>query len=155
MDRVRRFGTGIAGTALVAAGVWIGTQWVARDAAADAAKSIAVVRIYTGTDGRSHFEDLRVPLKDAGKVGFLSETVKASGLVFRETGGDYNYDFHVAPRRQYVVNLEGEVEIETGDGTKRVLRSGDILLAEDTTGQGHISRSVEGKTRKSLFITLD
>ena len=35
------------------------------------------------------------------------------------------------------------------------LRNGDILLAEDTTGQGHISRAVAGKPRKSLFITLD
>ena len=32
---------------------------------------------------------------------------------------------------------------------------GDVLLAEDTTGQGHISRAVAGKPRKSLFITLD
>lgn len=54
-----------------------------------------------------------------------------------------------------VVNLEGEVEIEVGDDTKRILRTGEILLAEDTTGQGHISRAVAGKPRKSLFITLD
>ena len=85
----------------------------------------------------------------------MSEIMKATGIVFRETGGDYNYELHTAPRRQYVVNLEGEVEIEVGDGTKRILRSGDILLAEDTTGQGHISRAVAGKPRKSLFITLD
>ena len=119
------------------------------------ARTMTVVRIYTGADNRSHFEDLQIPLKSTGKVGFLSELMKATGIVFRETGGDYNYDFHTAPRRQYVVNLEGEVEIEVGDGTKRVLRSGDILLAEDTTGQGHISRAVAGKPRKSLFITLD
>lgn len=134
----------------------IGGYRLARDAAAATGeRSIAVVRVYAGTDGRSHFEDLRVPLEDQGKIGFLSKTLKATGIVFRETGGDYNYDFHTAPRRQYVVNLEGEVEIEIGDGTKRVLRSGDILLAEDTTGQGHISRSVGGKPRKSLFVTLD
>ena len=54
-----------------------------------------------------------------------------------------------------MVNLEGDVEIEVGDGTKRVLRAGDVLLAEDTTGQGHISRAVDGKPRKTLFITLD
>jgi hypothetical protein len=116
---------------------------------------IRVVRIYTGPDNQSHFEDIEVPLKDAGKTGFLSELVKATGVVFRITTGEYNYDFHTAPRRQYVVNLEGEVEIEVGDGTKRILRTGDILLAEDTTGQGHISRAVAGKPRKSLFITLD
>ncbi len=114
-----------------------------------------ITRVYTGADGKSHFEDIEVPLKDGGKAGFMSELIKETGVVFRETDGSYNYDFHNAPRRQYVVNLEGEVEIEVGDGTKRILRSGDILLAEDTTGQGHISRAVGGKPRKSLFITLD
>ena len=94
-----------------------------------------VVRIYTGPDNQSHFEDLQIPLKDGGKVGFLSERMKATGVVFRETTGEYNYDFHTAPRRQLVVNLEGEVEIEVGDGTRRILRTGDILFAEDTTGQ--------------------
>ena len=118
-------------------------------------KTMTIVRIYTGADNQSHFEDLKIPLKSTGKIGFISELMKATGVVFRETGGDYNYDFHTAPRRQYVVNLEGEVEIEVGDGTKRILRSGDVLLAEDTTGQGHISRAVAGKSRKSLFITLD
>ena len=117
--------------------------------------TMRVVRLYTGPDNKSHFEDIQIPLKDAGKVGFISELYKATGVVFRETTGDYNYDFHTAPRRQYVVNLEGEVEIEVGDGTRRILRAGDILLAEDTTGQGHISRAVAGKPRKSLFITLD
>ncbi|HUF19146.1 MAG TPA: hypothetical protein VMP00_00165 [Burkholderiales bacterium] len=116
---------------------------------------INIVRIYTGADNRSHFEDIRIPLKDGGRIGFLSELMHATGVVFRETGCDYDYQFHTAPRRQFVVNLEGEVEVEVGDGTKRILRSGDILLAEDTTGQGHVSRAVEGKPRKSLFITLD
>ena len=114
-----------------------------------------IVRLYTGVDNQSHFEDIDVPLKDGGKTGFISELIRATGVVFRMTTGDYNYEFHVAPRRQYVVNLEGEVEIEVGDGTRRILRSGDILLAEDTTGQGHISRAVAGKPRRSLFITLE
>lgn len=118
-------------------------------------QAMKIVRVYTGADNKSHFEDIEVPLKSGGKAGSLSDLVKATGVIFRETGGDYNFDFHNAPRRQYVVNLEGEVEIEVGDGTKRLLRTGDILLAEDTTGQGHISRAVGGKPRKSLFITLD
>ena len=118
-------------------------------------QTMKIVRVYTGADNKSHFEDVEVPLKSGGKAGSLSDVVKATGVIFRETGGDYNFDFHNAPRRQYVVNLEGEVEIEVGDGTKRILQTGDILLAEDTTGQGHISRAVGGKSRKSLFITLD
>ena len=78
--------------------------------AADAGdKTMTIVRIYTGADNQSHFEDVQVPLKSTGKIGFISELMKATGIVFRETGGDYHYDFHTAPRRQYVVNLEGEV----------------------------------------------
>lgn len=141
---------------LTALGIWSGAPMPSEAIADDAGgKTLTILRIYTGADNRSHFEDVQIPLKSAGKIGFLSELMQATGIVFRETGGDYNYDFHTAPRRQYVVNLEGEVEIEVGDGSKRILRSGDILLAEDTTGQGHISRAVAGKPRKSLFITLD
>jgi hypothetical protein len=137
-------------------GTWSGYLLSSHEIFADmGGRTMKVVRVYTGPDNKSHFEDVEIPLKDGGKAGFMSELMKATGVVFRETGGNYNFDFHNAPRRQYVVNLEGEVEIEVGDGTKRILRSGDILLAEDTTGQGHISRAVGGKPRKSLFITLD
>jgi hypothetical protein len=115
-----------------------------------------VTRIYTGDDGESHFEDLDVPMLDrGGAIGSISRLQEATGIVFRETGADYEYDFHNAPRRQYVVNLDASVEIETGDGTKRLLGPGEILLAEDTTGRGHISRSVDGQPRRSIFVTLD
>ena len=147
---------GSAMMALVVAGTLGAFTFRSNDISAEQeGGTMRVVRLYTGPDNKSHFEDIQIPLKDAGKVGFISELYKATGVVFRETTGDYNYDFHTAPRRQYVVNLEGEVEIEVGDGTRRILRAGDILLAEDTTGQGHISRAVAGKPRKSLFITLD
>jgi len=52
-----------------------------------------------------------------------------------------------------VVNLSGLVEIEVGDGSKRRLGAGDILLADDTTGQGHITRDLEGP-RRGIFIFL-
>lgn len=147
-----------AGTIFLIAlgGMWSGYLLYSHEIFADTGgRTMKVVRVYTGPDNKSHFEDVEIPLKDGGKAGFMSALMKATGVVFRETDGNYNFDFHNAPRRQYVVNLEGEVEIEVGDGTKRILRSGDILLAEDTTGQGHISRAVGGKPRKSLFITLD
>lgn len=115
-----------------------------------------ITRIYTGDDGESHFEDIEVPLVDhGGGIGAISKLEGATGILFRETEGDYNFDFHNAPRRQYVINLDAAVEIEVGDGTKRVLGPGEILLAEDTTGRGHISRSADGKPRRSLFVTLD
>ena len=114
-----------------------------------------ITRLYTGTDGESHFEDVSIPLDDKGAIGKISEPLKAAGILFRETGRDYNYAWHNAPQRQFVIMLEGEVEIEIGDGSKRRFGPGDILLAEDTTGRGHISRTINNQPRKSIFVTLE
>jgi hypothetical protein len=114
-----------------------------------------IVRIFTGPDGQSHFEDLEVPLEDRGAMGRISKLWRGKGVMFREVDGDYSLGYHNAPRRQFVVNLTGRVEIETGDGSRRLLGPGSILLAEDTTGQGHISRAVDGEPRSCLFIPLD
>lgn len=111
-------------------------------------------RLYTGPDGASHFEEIDIPLKSAGDIGSLSELVPVTGIIFRETDGDYDYSWHNAPCRQFVLMLEGSVEIEVSDGNKRVFHSGDILLAEDTTGRGHISRAINQQPRKSVFVTL-
>ncbi len=113
-----------------------------------------VTRIYTGDDNQSHFEDVEIDLEDLGMRGQISKPWPAESVMFREVTGDYNLDFHTAPRRQLVVNLTGSVEIETGDGTVRLMGPGSILLAEDTTGQGHISRAVGGEARQCLFVPL-
>ena len=113
-----------------------------------------VTRIFTGDDGRSHFEDVDIDLIDYGASGQISDPWPAQSVMFRTVSGSYDLDFHTAPRRQLVVNLTGSVEIEVGDGTKRLLEPGSILLEEDTTGQGHISRAVDGEPRQCLFVPL-
>ncbi len=112
-------------------------------------------RLYTGPDGLSHFQDIEVPLTSGESGQYLSELIKATGVIFRVTGADYDYNWHNAPRRQFVVNLEGGVEIVASDGTTRRFGPGEIFLAEDITGKGHISRAVNNQPRKSLFIALD
>ena len=114
-----------------------------------------ITRMYTGEDGESHFEDTDISLGSPYDFDRRSELIKATGIIFRETEGDYDLDFHNAPRRQFVINLEGSVEIILGDGSSRILGPGEILLAEDTTGRGHISRAVNNQPRKSIFVTLD
>ena len=118
-------------------------------------RTIKATRIYTGSDQKSHFEDFEIPLNDEGKIGFLSERKKASSVIFRETSGDYDYDWHNAPERQFVIVLEGSVEITVGDGTSKVFTDGQVFLAEDTEGQGHKSRAINNEPRKSIFVTLD
>jgi len=111
-----------------------------------------IVRVYTGDDDRSHLEEFDVPM-EPGRYGRLSQMFAARGIIFRETDPGQQIDFHNAPQRQFVVTLEGVAEIECGDGTTARLGGGDILFADDTTGQGHITRDIEGP-RRSIFVPV-
>ena len=114
-----------------------------------------ITRLYTGADQESHFEDFEIELNDTGDIGELSEKVNATGIIFRRTGPDYDYNWHKAPQRQYIIMLDGSVDVEIGDGTVRRFTTGDILLVEDTTGRGHKSKAVNNEPRSSIFVTLD
>ena len=106
------------------------------------------------SDGGSRFDELDIELADAGEIGRLSEPMAARGVVFRENDPTYDYDWHCAPRRQLIVLLDGEIEVEVTSGEKRRFAGGDVLLVEDTTGTGHRTRTVSGGVRRSLFIPL-
>lgn len=114
-----------------------------------------ITRVYADADGESHFEDLDIPLQPGGPIGALSALQPVTGIIFRETAPDYDYSWHNAPRRQYIISLDGVFEITASDGTTRRFGPGTILLVEDTTGRGHLTRSVDGTTRRSVFVTLD
>lgn len=114
-----------------------------------------VTRVYADAAGDSHFAELDIPLQDGGTIGRLSEHHPVKDIIFRENDGDYDYDWHCAPQRQYIVLLDGAIELETSDGEKRRFGGGDILLVEDVSGRGHRTRTVNSRPRRSLFVTLD
>ena len=113
-----------------------------------------VTRIYSGDDGHSHFEELDMPLV-ISDAGAMSTKIPIETLFFRDTtdAGPEVWDFHVAPRRQFALHVIGRTEIEVGSGEKRTFGPGDVLLADDPTGQGHISREVDGP-RFQVFAVL-
>jgi hypothetical protein len=114
-----------------------------------------ITRITCMDDGASVFEDIEIELIDSGTIGSLSKPYPASSVVFRETPPEYDFNWHRAPYRQYIILLDGEIEIEVGMGEKRQFRGGEILLLEDTWGSGHCTRTTNGKLRRSIFIRLD
>jgi hypothetical protein len=114
-----------------------------------------VTRVYCDEAGESHFDEKDIELRDAGAIGRLSEPIATRSVVFRMNDPDYDYDWHVAPQRQFIVLLDGTIEIEVSDGSRRALRGGEILLMEDTSGKGHRTRNVEARERRSLFIALE
>jgi quercetin dioxygenase-like cupin family protein len=108
-----------------------------------------IVRTYTGADNQTHFQDLDPDAFAtlAGKVG------EGAIRVNQGPAGSFS-DFHTAPRRQYVVIMSGGMEIEISDGTTRRLVPGDVLVAEDLTGKGHITRGVGADPRITLAVPL-
>jgi hypothetical protein len=106
-------------------------------------------------EGVSVFDEIDVELTDAGTIGSLSKPNPVTSIVFRETPPEHDFRWLPAPHRQYMVLLDGEVEIECGMSEKRCFRGGDILLLEDTWGSGHRTRSTDGKPHRSIFVRLD
>jgi hypothetical protein len=66
--------------------------------------------------------------------------VKATGFFYLKLPAGYVQEWHPAPRRQYVIAVSGRAEIELADGKKIALEPGRVILAEDITGKGHLSR---------------
>jgi hypothetical protein len=111
--------------------------------------------LYVDGKGETHFRDIEVEFAEQKEFSRYSKRLPATGIIFRETSPDYNLDWHPAPRRQYIINLDGAVEITASDGEKRTIGAGEVLLVEDVTGKGHLSKSVGGKMRRSIFVPID
>ena len=136
-------------------GIVTGATWMTgAQVGAQGRTPVKVTRIYTGPDGKTRVEEFELPLKPRDKGSDVAAPVALTTLQVRRTTPDYFLDFHPASRRQLVVTLAGESEIELEDGRKIRLGPGSILLAEDTTGKGHISRAVPGKDRVAFDIGL-
>lgn len=113
-------------------------------------------RLFTGTDQQSHFEDLEIPTGETYFGGLVTVTapLTVASIAFGEIDGLDEVPWHNPPCRQYIMMLQGAMEIEIGDGTRRIFNVGDVVLAEDTTGQGHITRAASKGVRRYLFAPL-
>ena len=111
--------------------------------------------LFKDADGESHFRDIEVEWVEERNFSKLSRRLPANGIIFRETSGDYDLDWHPAPRRQYIVNLDAAVQITASDGESRIIGAGEVILVEDISGKGHLSKAVGGKMRRSIFIPID
>jgi hypothetical protein len=114
-----------------------------------------VHNLYADASGQSHWRDLDIELGVKTPGGLQSKLMPATGIIFRQAPPNYELSWHPAPRRQYIINLDGGVELTASDGEARVIGAGEIILVEDTHGKGHLSKAVEGKMRHCIFVPVD
>ncbi|MBP7155653.1 MAG: cupin domain-containing protein [Flavobacteriales bacterium] len=106
---------------------------------------IKAYRLYTGADGHSHV--IRGTVRELDRDAVVS-------IHFKETAPHGIYDWHNAPERQYVITLSGELEFTMHDGSTFILRAGDVLLAQDTTGTAHKWRMLGDAPWRRAYVVL-
>jgi hypothetical protein len=114
-----------------------------------------ITRLYADEKGESHFQDVEVEFEAPTPSGRVSARQKATGIIFREVPPDYDLDWHPAPRRQYIINLDAGVQLTASDGESRRIKAGEVVLVEDTWGKGHLSKAIDGKLRHCIFVPID
>ena len=116
---------------------------------------IRCVRLWTGADNNSYFEEGAIDLNlknDRGDV--LSSAFTAQTISFQETSEGGKYDWHNDPVRQIVITLTGTLDFVTRNNEHFTINPGDILLAEDSTGTGHSWKLVGSAPWQRAYIVL-
>ena len=116
---------------------------------AQARKPIMMTRIYTGPDGLSHAEEIEMKANNG-----VTEMMKATGAQFSRRPPGPASDWHVGPRRQFVITLSGRAKLKVADKKKVAISPGHINLIEDTTGKGHITHNLGPEDRIVVTIPL-
>lgn len=121
--------------------------------------TLTYTHLYTDAEGESHFQKKKFEFHSADNniwgnlIKFINlEGVKGAGLVKLEKGAVE--DWHTAPRRQFAFVVQGTVDVTASDGEVLRLTPGSILLIDDTTGKGHITKDVGDEEHIALMLPL-
>jgi hypothetical protein len=119
----------------------------------------SLLRLYADSDGDTHFEEVefefeRTDLVPPAPPVFMTRLATADRYGFELVPPGWRGDPHPVPQRLLAVYLSGTGTLEASDGEVRELVPGTILLAEDTTGKGHISRVTGEEDMLALIVML-
>jgi quercetin dioxygenase-like cupin family protein len=129
--------------ALAALGAVLGGGRAAAQSASGAGAA-RLIRIYTKDNGDSAVERLEI----SPTAGAIPVTQMTAGVY--AGSGARRPDWHTAPRRQFAINMTGELEVEISSGERTKIGAGDLVYLEDVTGKGHVTRALGPIT--NLFI---
>jgi hypothetical protein len=119
------------------------------------------LRVYASANGDSRFEDVELQgtlthIVDGVPPLLVSGPFACREITFVEQPKDASDgQVHVAPRKQWIIILSGHFAITTTDGDRRTVGPGDVVLAEDTAGKGHLTTRISGDVRVAMIPVLD
>src|SRR4051812_3296322 len=101
---------------LVPAGAILRSVWVE-------GAQVRIHNLYEDEQGESHWREIEVEWTGRVPGGPITDRLPATGVYFRQMPASYDLDWHPAPRRQYVIQLDGDSEITASDGEMRTIRT--------------------------------
>jgi quercetin dioxygenase-like cupin family protein len=113
-----------------------------------------IIRLYAGEDGQSPFKDITLPWVGDARGREQTPLQGATGIEFARLPGGYASDWHTASRHASAIILSGQMACTIGDGTRRRLGSGHVMLAEDFTGQVHFNRVMDDQPLLVAFVRI-
>ena len=113
---------------------------------------IRCVRMWTGEDGNSLFEEGAIDLAEGVRFDSVAKPVPAVEVSFQETRPGGSYEWHQDPIPRFVITLSGTLEFETKSGATFTIRPGDILLAQDNSGSGHKWRLIGDEPWRRAYV---
>jgi hypothetical protein len=127
------------------------------DEARTMARSIHILRyvhLYSDARGVSHFRNERLTFRSSAAspaasrglsapealLSYSLSNARGATLLLLKPGA--REDWHRAPRRMWLIVVQGAAQVTAGDGEVRRFGVGSVLLMDDTTGKGHITRTL-------------
>ncbi len=123
--------------------------------------TLTLTTLYTDTDGHARFRDEPLALTEGTPASQLSALMASGGCQFRHSAPGFASSFHCTTTPQWLVVLQGRMEIGLQDGSTRVFGPGQCFYSNDTLPagatfdpqlHGHRSRLVGDEPLVTLFV---
>lgn len=117
--------------------------------------------LYTDADGCAKFRDIRCTLSEGSADAALSPLVRGTGHQFRMSPVGFKSSFHCTTTPQWLIVLQGAMEIDLQDGSSRIFKAGQCFYSNDTLPvgtvfdaalHGHCSRQVGDEPLVTVFV---
>jgi hypothetical protein len=134
----------------------MGVFMAAQSLAADDAPTMTYLHLFSDSAGVSHFKEGRMTFSPARAGGPLALPLpNTEGATFLRLKSGAVEDWHKAPRRWFLIAVQGVSEVTASDGQVRRLTPGMIMLMDDTTGKGHITRAIGPEDHVAIVVPVD
>jgi cupin domain len=117
-------------------------------------------RLYADAKGETHLEQVALKLDEAdyrppAPMLFVSHAMQAGALQFVRLPSGWTGENICPPQHQFLICLEGQLELRASDGKRHTFGPGDTVLMEDTSGRGHASHVKGEKDLIAAVVALE